>query len=368
MTWRDNPDPAVATGLFIIFFIVLLGPFLVKKIEHQLEAFLFACGVAAVTVCTFLLKGVEAGGEGHSLEPVWSWTLLEAGLLDPIMITAAVLGAGFVFHYGRNQFKDLIEKALVRIDLKIFIFIIIFSLGMVASLITAIISALLLVEVITVLKLDRKTETDLTVLTCFSIGLGAALTPVGEPLSTIVIVTKLEESFFFLLFEIGHFVIPSIVAISAFGVYYVSRSHVDRDTLSEDKEEEELKEVPIRAFKVYIFVMALVFLGTGFAPIIEWYIIKLPAGVLYWVNMSSAILDNATLASAEIVKTMSTQQLHAALMALLISGGMLIPGNIPNIICANKLHITSKEWARFGVPFGMVWMAIFFVILFILKL
>jgi predicted cation transporter len=31
----------VAGGLFAIFLIVLLGPFLVKKIEHNLEVFLF---------------------------------------------------------------------------------------------------------------------------------------------------------------------------------------------------------------------------------------------------------------------------------------------------------------------------------------
>jgi predicted cation transporter len=40
---------------------------------------------------------------------------------------------------------------------------------------------------------------------------------------------------------------------------------------------------------------------------------------------------------------------------------MLIPGNIPNIISGNKLGITSKEWARLGVPLGLVLMALFFV-------
>ncbi len=366
--WQENPDLKVATGLFIIFFVVLLGPFLVKQIEHQLEIFLFINGVVAVTVASVFLEGVEPGGSGHSMNPVWSLQLVEAGLKDPIMITTAVLVAGLVFHYGREKFKVGIERLLTRIDLKIFIFIIIVVLGLIASIITAIISALLLVEVITILRLDRKTETDLTILTCFSIGLGAALTPVGEPLSTIVIVTKLREEFWFLLKQIGHFIIPTIIGLGIFGVYYISRSHVDRDTLEEEPEEEHIKEVPIRAFKVYIFVMALVFLGTGFAPLIEWYIIKLGPEVLYWVNMSSAILDNATLASAEIVPTMTKLQLNAALMALLISGGMLIPGNIPNIISAGKLKIGSKAWARFGVPFGLVLMGIFFVILFLLKL
>lgn len=367
-TWRDEKNTNVTIALFIIFFIVLFGPFLIKKIEHELEAFLFVMGVAAVTVCTLFLEGVDPGGHGHEMEPVWGGALVRAGLLDPIMITMAVLIAGLVFHYGRDKFKEIIELALQKMELHIFVFVVVFILGMVASIITAIISALLLVEVITVLKLDRKTETDLTILACFSIGLGAALTPIGEPLSTIVIVTKLQAEFTYLLFAIGKYVIPSIIAISAFSMYYISRARIDTDTLSERKEEEDLKAVPIRAFKVYLFVMALVFLGTGFAPLIEWYIKHLDATVLFWVNMSSAILDNATLASAEIVKTMTQAQINAAVMALLFSGGMLIPGNIPNIIAANKLKITSKEWARFGVPFGLFWMCVFFVILFVLKL
>jgi predicted cation transporter len=39
---------------------------------------------------------------------------------------------------------------------------------------------------------------------------------------------------------------------------------------------------------------------------------------------------------------------------------MLIPGNIPNIISANKMGITSKEWARTGVPIGLVAMLVYF--------
>jgi predicted cation transporter len=42
------------------------------------------------------------------------------------------------------------------------------------------------------------------------------------------------------------------------------------------------------------------------------------------------------------------------LLGLLISGGMLIPGNIPNIIAAHALHIKSTEWARLGVPLGLI--------------
>jgi predicted cation transporter len=52
-------------------------------------------------------------------------------------------------------------------------------------------------------------------------------------------------------------------------------------------------------------------------------------------------------------------------MGLLIAGGMLIPGNIPNIIAAGKMGITSKEWARYGVPLGFALLVIYFVILFV---
>ena len=91
----------------------------------------------------------------------------------------------------------------------------------------------------------------------------------------------------------------------------------------------------------------------------------IPSAGLYWVNMVSAVLDNATLAAAEINPSLSLTQITSALMGLLISGGMLIQGNIPNIIAAGKMGITSKEWARVGIPLGLALMAGFFCILFI---
>lgn len=80
--------------------------------------------------------------------------------------------------------------------------------------------------------------------------------------------------------------------------------------------------------------------------------------------MISAILDNATLTAAEISSKMITSQISAILMGLLISGGMLIPGNIPNIISASKMKIKSREWARLGIPLGLVIMIVYFVIIF----
>jgi len=47
---------------------------------------------------------------------------------------------------------------------------------------------------------------------------------------------------------------------------------------------------------------------------------------------------------------------------------MLIPGNIPNIVAAGRLRITMNEWARIGVPIGLVLMGVFFVIIYVLHL
>jgi predicted cation transporter len=47
----------------------------------------------------------------------------------------------------------------------------------------------------------------------------------------------------------------------------------------------------------------------------------------------------------------------------LCSIGMLIPGNIPNIVAAGRLGIGSREWARVGLITGLPLMALCFVVL-----
>jgi predicted cation transporter len=86
---------------------------------------------------------------------------------------------------------------------------------------------------------------------------------------------------------------------------------------------------------------------------------------LYWLNMLSAVLDNATLAAAEIDPSMTILQIKSALLGLLIAGGTL--GNIPNIIYAGKLRINSSEWARFSMPLGLLVMTGYFLLLMFIK-
>ena len=46
-------------------------------------------------------------------------------------------------------------------------------------------------------------------------------------------------------------------------------------------------------------------------------------------------------------------------------GSMLVQGNLPNIVAAEKLGIKSREWARVAVPAGLVLMSGYFVALWI---
>src|ERR1051325_281815 len=74
----------LALWLTLIFLVVLMGPFASRKIEGNLEAFLFIMGLASATV---------AGA--------WDAHIIKEGFVAPIEITLAVLIAGALFHYTR---------------------------------------------------------------------------------------------------------------------------------------------------------------------------------------------------------------------------------------------------------------------------
>jgi predicted cation transporter len=121
-----------------------------------------------------------------------------------------------------------------------------------------------------------------------------------------------------------------------------------------------------RAFKIYLFVVGLLLLATGLTPIADRYLAGFSPFALYWINMSSAALDNATLAATEISPALSLKTIQYLLIGLLVSGIMLIPGNLPNIIAANKLGIKSGEWAKTALPLGLSLMVVYFFLLMIL--
>ncbi|MBI2981309.1 MAG: DUF1646 family protein [Deltaproteobacteria bacterium] len=336
-------------GLIIVLLLVLFLPFLIYKVEENLEIFLFLMGC-----CTVTLTGS------------WSSHLVKEGLVEPISITMTVLIAGFIFRYFRDFIRKGIWSLEGQLGYPLFAFLLVTVLGLASGVMTAIIAALVLTEVISGLYLDRRSEILLVILACFAIGLGAALTPVGEPLSTIAVAKLRGEpynaGFLFLLKLLGAYVVPAIVVTGLIAGFVHARA-VRKEESLRTATPETLSSLFIRSLKVYLFVMGLVFLGQGFRPMIDAYVSHLPWQVIYWVNSFSAVVDNATLTAAEISPAMTLSQIRSALIALLLAGIGLIPGNIPNIISANKLGISAKEWAKWGIPIALFSMLIYFVIL-----
>ena len=342
-------------GLLVILVFVLVLPFTFHHVERNLEAFLFVMGLAAALV----------GG-------VMNLELILDALKHPVPITAAVLVMGLVFKWTRKAIERGVGWLASRVPIHLLVFLLILALGLLSSAITVIIASLVLVEVISILRLQRKAEVRIVILACFALGLGAALTPIGEPLSTIAVYKLSGEpyhaGFWFLLRLLGVWIVPGIVAFAALSFFlHERRAAPGEETLTEEeveaRQDESFKDVFVRALKVYLFVMALVFLGEGFKPLVERYVLTLPALALYWINTVSAVLDNATLTAAEISPKMDLSQVRDVLLGLLLSGGMLIPGNIPNIIAASKLKIRSKEWAVFALPLGFAAMLVYFLLL-----
>nr|WP_281170939.1 DUF1646 family protein [Paucisalibacillus globulus] len=73
-----------------------------------------------------------------------------------------------------------------------------------------------------------------------------------------------------------------------------------------------------------------------------------------------------TLAASEVSPAMNELTIKTLLLGLIISGGILIPGNIPNTIAAGKLKINSLQYVRLAFPVGLVVMVIGFIVILII--
>jgi predicted cation transporter len=328
--------------LGLIALAVLLGPVLIKSIEQNIEIFFLGAGAFA-----------------SATTGQWGKSLLHAAVTEPIPLTIAVLVFGVIARLLRPTLDQAVARLAQLVGPRWIYFSLIIVLGVLSSVITAVIAALILVEAIALLKLDRRSEAAAVVLACFAIGLGAALTPVGEPLGTIAI-SALNVDFWYLVRLLGPLVLTGILIVGAISLFLPAKyGH----SLNADAHVDSWREIVIRAAKVYLFVAGLVGLSWGLRPLVDEYIHRISEGGLFWMNAISAVVDNATLTAAEIGPSLTPVQQRCVLMGLLISGGMLIPGNIPNIVAANRLGISSREWALVGLLAGVPLMIVCFAAL-----
>jgi predicted cation transporter len=353
----DEPVLYIVLGLSVIAILILILPVLIKKVEENLQLFFLLMGIIAVTI-----------------SGLWSWGLVVEALKAPVVIGSIPIGIfqvvlifSLVIHYSYHSFSKNILSIVTKLGWRLFAFLSIFIMGLLCSLISVIVAAVLLAEILAALPLEKKITVRFAVIACFAMGLGAVLTPVGEPLSTIL-VAKLSGSpynagfsFPFTVFSV--YVIPGVFILSLFAAFYLGKNVDLSSDVHKIEYSETLKSIIVRAVKVYVFVAALILLGEGLKPLVVWYFKYAPVWALYVLNIVSAVLDNATLTAIEISPSLSMPQITSITMSLLIAGGMLIPGNIPNIVTAARLKIKMKEWAIIGVPMGLVILAVYFIVL-----
>jgi predicted cation transporter len=326
----------------VILLLLLIGPIAIRFIEQNIEVYVFIIGIVATLM-----------GSG------FDWRLVLRAGKEPILITLAVVIAGILFSFARRRLDRAFARLRRRIRRPLLAALSTFVLAVLSGIITAIVAALVLVEMVRLLNLQGEARTRVTVAACFAIGLGAALTRVGEPLSALA-ASALNLPFTGLFLLLGPWILSGVAVASALagwfarGIYHDSPAGV------------LMEETPLAAIvqgvKVYVFVAGLVLVSDAYAQIATRLVSALSNDALFWINTVSAVLDNATLVALE-VHNMSLPRARVAIIALLVSGGMLIPGNIPNIISAGALKIGSGAWARIGVPVGFAGLGIYFALL-----
>ncbi len=335
--------------LGIIVVNLLVWPLASRWVESHLELFLLAVGAAAVTV---------SGG--------WSVDFLYETLNYPVNVAFIVLIVSVIFNnYSRYIFRVLFAF-FKKMEPRYSFAVLIFLLGMTSSLVSVTVSALVLAEVLKVVNLERSATVRITVFACYAIGLGAVLTPLAEPLG-LSINNALAgpphyADFFFLLKHFFWWISPAILLLSVAAGFSARNAGTTLQMhIREDKE--TYASMLRRTLHIYMFVAALNLISTGLRPLAQSTITHLGGKVLFLANAVSVIIDNATLAAIEIVPSISMNDLIYMVIGLAAFGSMLVQGNLPNIVAAEKLGIKSREWAAIAVPTGLVLMGGYFIIL-----
>ncbi len=325
----------------LVIVVVLVGPVFVGAIERNVEAFFLVIGMLTAWMMGQFNEALVVGA-----------------VREPLGFTAAVLVFGGIFRLMRGYLDMIFRRAIEATDPRVLCFTLAIGLGFLAPFITPVVAALVFVEAISMLRCGRIAEVSATIFACFAIGIGAGLTPLGMP-GFAVVLRSLHADFWYLARLLGPFVVIGVIlsAVPMFFLPYGSRQPLDA---VRDKDSWKLVLL-VRPGRVYVFIAGLVALSDGLRPLVDAYIHHIPNGLLFWLNTVSAVVNNSTLAAVEIGPSLSRGQQRAALLGLLVSGGALITGNIPNIVAASRLGITSREWARVGLGTAAILLVLCFV-------
>jgi predicted cation transporter len=328
-----------------VLVLLLVGPITWHRIERNIELY-------------FLVLGLISASFAGVLDMP---TAVHAAT-EPIPTSAAVIAAGSLFALMRGRLDEAFEAIRVRIPRPILAALAVFAVAILSSLITAIVAVLVLVEIVGMMRPSARAQVNATIAGCFAIGICSVLTPLGGPLSTLA-ASALGLGFWGLFKLLGGYVLPGTIACALIAGVLIGSEAEAEPRMTRIVFRETLRDALVQGMKIYAFIAGVRLIAETFEPVVRGYVNLLGDGPLFWANSISAVLDNATLVALEVHR-MDPHWARAAIIALLLSGGMLIPGNVPNIVAAGAMRISSGEWARLGVPMGLVLMCIYFALLF----
>jgi len=332
-------------GLIVLWAVA--GPLVSPWIEERLEWFLLALGIAAISV-------------------TWSWSeaaLIEA-ILRPMKVCGAVLAGSLIFSFSHDNLRGAIRRAMDRIGLRAAVALTVLLLALCACVLTSVVAVLALVEVLTALRLERKSETQVAVLGTLAIGLAGGLSSIGGPIPAIAM-AKLAEAPYptgggYLFGLLGPWIVPAVITVAVVCGFFCAEPAADRDAPAAE-DPLTLWSMLVLVGRLYVFIAGLVLLGAGLVPLIDPLLLGAHPWLLYWVNAASAVVDGATLAAVEISPRMSQDQLRCTLMGILIASGGLVTGNAPNLVAAHRLKVGTRDWAKIGLPAAAVLMFFYFL-------
>jgi len=298
----------------------------------------------------------------------WNKDFIYQTLNAPVNVAFIVLVVSVIFNYYSRYIFRILFILFKYLEPRYSFAVLVLLLGFTSSIFSVTVAALVLAEVLQVVNLERDQTIKVTVYACYAIGLGAVLLPLAEPLGLVIYnelaAGPLKADFFFMMRNFFWWIGPGI-ALMAWAAGYTVRNANTQVQLHIREDKEDYKSMLRRTWHIYMFVAALHLISTGLRPFAQSTIAHLSGKILFWANAASVIIDNATLAAIEVTPTVTPENLTYMIIGLAAFGSMLVQGNLPNIVAAEKLGIKSRQWARVAVPAGLVLMSGYFIALWV---
>lgn len=390
---------AVAMCLTLVAMIAL--PIVSKLVDEQLGYFFFALGGLMLFIA--LKLGIVQYDSGdfvqmlmHGHREGLHTVLGEAWVLLLCYFSLSLLAA-----LNKQRIEAVVKGWAERYSPATLVFwwvLVAGSLGSVSVVVMAVVGGIFFRTLRDVTKHDYTAA-----VVCYSacIGISALLTTIGEPLS-LFMAKNLGEGTPYLLRTFGGIVAINSVVLAVIAwrmarvapalpesteeamVREVAEAEAAATTgngsglakevreaaaaVGKFEEEEhdwkhEVDKLLHSTVKLYLFVLGLLLYGEAVKAIAANVFSTLPPYWSFWGNSVSAVADNALLGLLEVQPGMPQATVFILGISLALWGVGLVPGNVCNVVLKEALHISFKDWAKYGMPLALLLAALNFVLI-----